>query len=103
MKKDDIYGLSVDVLSEIIQLAKDCNITQLRIFGSRARGDFNRTSDIDLAVWGGNQIQFRFDIEEEIATLLKFDVVNMDVGVSEDLQCNIEKEGIVIYEKAGKL
>ena len=35
------------------------------LFGSRARGDHNKTSDIDLAVSGGNTAKFAVDIEEE--------------------------------------
>lgn len=32
-------------------------------------------------------------------TLLMFDIVDMDSGVSEELEEEIEKDGIVIYEK----
>lgn len=34
-------------------------------FGSRARGDFKRTSDIDLAVSGGDFCRFALDVDEE--------------------------------------
>ncbi len=70
------------------------------LFGSRARGDHKERSDIDLAVSGGNIVQFRLDIDDEIRTLLMFDVVNLDGPVQERLREEIEREGIVIYEKA---
>lgn len=39
------------------------------LFGARARGDFKRTSDIDLAVEGGEFTRFALDIEEEKGAL----------------------------------
>ena len=45
-------------------------------------------------------MQFRLDIDDEIRTLLMFDVVNLDGPVQERLREEIEREGIVIYEKA---
>ena len=35
------------------------------LFGTRARGDFKRTSDIDLAVSGGDFCRFALDVDEE--------------------------------------
>lgn len=69
------------------------------LFGSRARGDNGEKSDIDLAVSGGNIVEFRLDIDEEVRTLLMFDVVNLDGAVQEPLLESIDKEEIVLYEK----
>lgn len=46
-------GIRQDVLKEICDLAEKYQIQKVILFGSRARGDFKRTSDIDLAVEGG--------------------------------------------------
>ena len=35
------------------------------LFGSRARGDFKRTSDIDIAASGGDFDRFALDVDEE--------------------------------------
>ena len=40
------------------------------------------------------------DIKENSHTLLIFDVVELDKGISEELQKEIERDGVVIYEKA---
>ena len=64
------------------------------LFGSRARGDYRKVSDIDL-----NIAAFALDVEEETTTLLKYDVVNLDGSVQQELLDAIEKEGIVLYEK----
>ena len=69
------------------------------LFGSRARGDYRRTSDIDLAVSGGNFALFSLDVDEKTSTLLKYDIVNLDGAVQEELRDSIEKEGRILYEK----
>ncbi len=69
------------------------------LFGSRARGDYRKVSDIDLAVSGGNIAAFALDVEEETTTLLKYDVVNLDGSVQKELLDVIEKEGVMLYEK----
>ena len=48
------YGIDPKVICQIIDLANRHHIKTVILFGSRARGDFRRTSDIDLAVQGGN-------------------------------------------------
>lgn len=45
-------GIDARVLEEIRQLAEKYGIHKVILFGSRARGDFKRASDIDLAVSG---------------------------------------------------
>ena len=47
------YGIDSTVIHQIIDLANRHHIQTVILFGSRARGDFHRTSDIDLAVQGG--------------------------------------------------
>lgn len=91
-------GIKPQVLTEIIELAQKYNLNKVILFGSRARGDFHRVSDIDLAVTGGNIARFALDVEEETSTLLKFDVVNLDFSVQPELLEAIDREGILIYE-----
>ena len=70
------------------------------LFGSRARGDYKEKSDIDLACTGRNYTRFSLDVDELTSTLLQFDIVNLDGAVQKELLDSIQKEGIVIYEKA---
>ena len=95
----DKTGIKQVVLDELISIAERYHIEKLILFGSRARGDFRRTSDIDLAVSGGDFARFALDVEEETSTLLKYDFVNLDRNIQEELLKSIEKEGVVIYEK----
>jgi predicted nucleotidyltransferase len=87
------------VLDEISDLAHKYDVKKVILFGSRARGDFKRTSDIDIAVDGGDFVRFALDVDEETSTLLKFDIVDLKKNIQEELRNSIEKEGIVIYEK----
>ena len=73
--------------------------TKIYLFGSRARGDYHRTSDIDLAVSGGDFDRFALDIDEDTSTLLKFDIVDLNRIVHPELLDAIQKEGRVLYEK----
>ena len=92
-------GIKKQVLDEILMAAEKNNIEKVILFGSRARGDYRKTSDIDLAVSGGRIAHFQADIEEEVSTLLSFDIVHMDGSVQEELVDSIKREGKVLYEK----
>ena len=92
-------GIREAVLTEIRDLAEKYGLERVVLFGSRARGDYKKTSDIDLAVTGGTITLFTLDVEEETSTLLSFDVVNLDGSVQEELRKSIEQEGRLLYEK----
>ncbi len=92
-------GLNDSLKTEIIELAKKHNIDKVILFGSRARGDYIKVSDIDIAVTGGDIAEFSIDVDEETNTLLQFDVVNLEGSVQKELLESIEREGIVLYEK----
>ncbi len=46
------YSLSETLKVEIIDLALQCKLDKVILFGSRARGDNRERSDIDLAIQG---------------------------------------------------
>ena len=94
-------GICPVVLSEIRMYAEKYGVNKVLLFGSRARGDYKRTSDIDLAFTGGgrNKARFILDVDEETSTLLFFDIVDLDGPVSDELRDSIRREGVVIYEK----
>lgn len=93
------YDLDKRIEEDIIKIAKKNGIKKIILFGSRARGDNSERNDIDLAVSGGNAWNFYYDIEEEAWTLLMFDVVDMDKGISKELQAEIDRDGVIIYEE----
>lgn len=92
-------GIKTIVIQEIQELAGKYHLQKVILFGSRARGDFHRVSDIDLAVSGGDVCRFALDVDEETSTLLKYDVVDLDGNVQEELKKSIAREGLILYEK----
>ena len=69
------------------------------LFCSRAKGNNTERSDIDMAVYGGDFDGFYWDIKEKINSLLMFDIIQADSAISDDLKHEIEKDGVIIYEK----
>ena len=69
------------------------------LFGSRAKGNNTERSDIDMAVYGGDFDGFYWDIKEKINSLLMFDIIQADSAISDDLKHEIEKDGVINYEK----
>lgn len=96
-------GIKRQVIDEIVELAKKHQIKKVVLFGSRARGDYHKTSDIDLAIEGGDSVRFALDVDELTSTLLKYDVVDLNGPVQEELCQSIKREGIIIYEEVREL
>ena len=92
-------GINPTVIDEICGLAEKYGLHKVILFGSRARGDYKKTSDIDLATTGGNYTKFALDVDETTSTLLKFDIVDLDGIVQEELKESIRQEGKILYEK----
>ena len=92
-------GIKDQVQEEICRFAEKHQLDRVVLFGSRARGDYHRASDIDLAVWGGSIVRFAMDVDEKTSTLLKYDVVDMGRNISAKLWDSIQQEGRVLYEK----
>ena len=95
------YHIPDKVWREIAAFAQKNGVKQVILFGSRARGTHRERSDIDIAVSGGNFQAFYDDVKENTHTLLMFDIVNLDAGISEKLQKEIERDGVVIYGETG--
>lgn len=94
------YNLPERVERDITVFAKKHSIERVVLFGSRARGSNTERSDVDIAVYGGKFDSFYWDIKENVHSLLMFDVVDAGSAVSEELKREIERDGVVIYEKA---
>ena len=94
------YNLPDRVLRELSYFAQKHSINRIVLFGSRARGTNTERSDIDIAVYGGDFDSFYWDVKEKTNSLLMFDIVQADSSISNDLKKEIQKDGVVIYEKA---
>jgi len=81
-------------------------VEQIYIFGSRARGDNSKYSDIDMAVYcptaEGMDWYKISDIIDEADTLLEIDCVRLDELKEGRFKDEILKEGVIIYDKNKK-
>ena len=94
------YNLPDRIIREISSFAQEHSISKIILFGSRERGTNTERSDIDIAVYGGDFDGFYWDIKEKTHSLLMFDIVQADSPISAELKEEIEKDGVMIYEKA---
>ena len=94
------YNLPDRILRELSSFAQQHSISKIILFGSRARGTNTERSDTDIAVYGGDFDSFYWDVKEKINSLLMFDIVQADLPISDELNKEIKRDGVVIYEKA---
>ena len=87
------------VEKELKIFAKNNQVEKVILFGSRAKGCHTERSDVDIAVIGGKFDNFYSDVQDNINSLLMFDIINMDEKISDELRGEIERYGLVIYEK----
>lgn len=90
-----------NVYRQIVEISKKYQVKKVVLFGSRARGTNMPKSDIDLAIYGCADFGGLSDsLNEDLWSLLKLDIINMDDKyVSSELVSEIEKDGVVLYEK----
>lgn len=97
------------VYAEIIDVAKKYHVAKVILFGSRARGDYRRNSDIDIAVFflkgylEKERAAFMLDISEELPTLYEINVVFVNNETDERLLKNIHDDGVTLFMRESKL
>ncbi len=98
-----MYGIRINLYNEIINVIKEFGANKIILFGSRARGDFKESSDIDIAIEFLNNNKDNFiKIQtklEDLNTLYKFDIVDFNSLKEDKFKKEILKDGIVIYNK----
>lgn len=103
------YGLRQKDMDYMIRLFESVpGVEKVMLFGSRSTGNFERGSDVDLAIVGetvaSKEIsRIHFMLEEESPTLLGFDVVHYDTIKKEALKKEIDTYGKVIFERIKNL
>ena len=91
------FGLSEKTIEIIKKLLSNYSqITEVKIFGSRAKGNYKPSSDIDLALFGNIDDKLLRHIAselDELPTPYQFDVLNYNDIDNENLKNNIDKFG----------
>lgn len=86
-----------NIIKEIEKVCRNNNVKHLYLFGSYAKGNNQKGSDIDIVVKGvDNMIKLKEDIDN-IKTLETIDVFNYEMCKSPFLREDIEKYGKIIY------
>ena len=95
-----MYGLSENVLRSICNVFR-CfpNITQVLLFGSRAKGTYHEGSDIDLEGITFRQLLDMGAQIENLGLLYKVDLVDYGKNETKPIGEHIRRVGIPIYEK----
>ena len=88
-----------NVYEQIRTFAADAGARKVVLFGSRAKGVNRPKSDIDLAVAGCPIHRLEQNLQDNLWSLLKVDVINLDEPISSSLRAEIERSGKVLYEK----
>lgn len=101
----DKFGLSEKTINTIINLFKTfVVIDEVKIFGSRAIGNYKNNSDIDFAICGKNIdehfIRHILSELEELPTPYKFDVIDYNTVDNMNLKQNIDKYSKLFYKKS---
>ncbi|MDR3584954.1 MAG: nucleotidyltransferase domain-containing protein [Desulfosporosinus sp.] len=96
------FDLDGALIQSIREIGQNYAIEKIILFGSRAIGDHRPTSDIDLAVYllpeFNNRGHMTSDFDD-LNTLLKIDIVFINEHIDLKLLENIEREGLILYER----
>ena len=98
----------ISELGRIIDVLKnDKEITLIMLFGSLARGDISRTSDIDMIIVKGTKKRFLDRLDEVYSALVPNVALDILVYTPEEFEAmkggnafviNAVKEGKILYE-----
>ena len=99
------FGLDEKIVENIIKiLEKYEEVESAKIFGSRARGDYRKASDIDIALFGNHitssiNTQIFYEIDD-LYLPYKIDLINFNsISQENKIRDNIVKEGVEFYAK----
>jgi uncharacterized protein len=102
------YGLSDKTIEQIhTVLSNFPEVDKAVLYGSRAKGNFKRGSDIDLTLYGnGLSLTILHKIENELDDVLlpyKIDLSIFEQIADPDVVGHIRRVGVVFYEKCARL
>ena len=99
------FGLDNKIIEDIIKILKKYKeVENAKIFGSRARGNYRKSSDIDIALFGdkltssiNTKIYFEID---DLYLPYKIDLINFNsIGLENKIRESILREGVEFYAK----
>lgn len=91
------FGLSKEVLSQIRNIVNENKKYKFKIFGSRAKNTYKKTSDIDIAVFENVSREDEYKIRNSFDLLdiiYKIDLVFISKNTRPEFLEEIKKEGV---------
>lgn len=91
------HGLSEETYNKIKEVINKNNKYKFVLFGSRARGDYKDTSDVDLAIKENVSREDQYKIMNEMDILdiiYKIDLVFIDNNTKAELLESISRDGV---------
>lgn len=104
--KSEMVEFGLDARARSLLLAvfqRHLEIDEVRVFGSRAKGNQQKQSDVDLVFWGTIDTQLLARIAGELDELplpYKFDVTLYSSLQNPTLKDHIDRVGSTIYRRA---
>lgn len=98
----DKFGLPERTIKELLAYFETrTNIDMVKIFGSRAKGNYHNGSDIDFAIWKNDEEAITRILGEldDLPTPYMFDVIDYKSLSNEKMKNSIDKDGVVFYKK----
>ena len=93
------FGLSEEIYNKIEKIVKENEKYKFKIFGSRAKNTYRKTSDIDIAIFENVSKEDEYKIRNQFDLLdiiYKIDLVFIDKNTKKEFLEEILKEGIEI-------
>lgn len=91
------YGLSEKIVNQINDIIKKYEQYNFKLFGSRARGDYKKTSDIDIAIFENINKKDEYRIRDDFDKLdiiYKIDLVFITDKIEKEFLESIKKDGV---------
>ena len=91
------YGLKQEILEQILDITRNYKHYKFKLFGSRARGDYKRTSDIDIAIFENVVKEDEYKIRnefDELDIIYQVDLVFVNERTKKELLDSIIRDGV---------
>lgn len=91
------YGLKQEILEQILDITRNYKQYKFKLFGSRARGDYKRTSDIDIAIFENVVKEDEYKIRnefDELDIIYQVDLVFVNERIKKELLDSIIRDGV---------
>lgn len=91
------YGLKQEIQEQIQNIVDKNQKYKFKLFGSRARGDYKKTSDIDIAIFENVEKEEEYKIRnefDELDIIYKIDLVFVHKKTKKELLNSIIRDGV---------